>query len=320
MLAAVMDSLKVSIAPLDDRLRLVHERALGAALAFRQAEAGLLDALICVEREKVFVKLGFSSMFTYAVQALGLSESVAYSAIAVARKACEVPALRVVISQGELSISKAKKIVPVITVENQEEWIEKAKVMPSRKLEKEVAGKNPRASTPERAMYVTAYRLSLSLGVSEELMLKFRRAQDQVSQARAKAASLEETLEVVLEFYLKHKDPVEKAKRVIAKKGIQNPSVPVKKVVTVTSSDGDNSSQPNEPETQRMPIPAPIEHQVHLRDQHLCQFPRPGGSICGARRWVDIHHIQEVSKGGRHEVHNLITLCKAHHREVHGNS
>ena len=225
MLAAVMDSLKVSVAPLENRLRIVHERALDAAFGFRQAEAALLEALICVERERVFVKLGFSSMFTYAVEALGLSESVAYSAIAVARKACEVPALQAVISRGELSIAKAKKIVSVLNAENQEEWIEKAR-------------------------------------------------------------------------------------RVIAKKGIQSPSVPVETLVTVTSSD-------NVTVLKRTSIPAPIEHQVHLRDQHLCQFPRPDGSICGGRRWVDIHHIQEVSQGGRHEIQNLITLCKAHHREVH---
>src|SRR4029077_19397270 len=89
----------------------------------------------------------------------------------------------------------------------------------SRSLERAVAAENPKMATPEVAKYVSEKRLDLRLGVDEELMLKLRRAQDQVSQSTGKPASLEDTLREAISFYLHHKDPLEKAKRVIAKKG-----------------------------------------------------------------------------------------------------
>ena len=199
----------------------LHSRALAAARGFQRAESELVDALIAVDREKVFQKLGYPSLFVYATQALGLSESVAYAVMAVARKAREVPALREAIHDGELSVSKAKKIVSVLTTENQGEWLKKAGTLSTRELEKEVARENPKEATRERASYVNADRLALSLGVSEALMQKLRRAQDQVCRSRRISVSLEQTLEDVVAFYLWHKDPLEKSLRVEAKKGLK---------------------------------------------------------------------------------------------------
>src|SRR6185295_3447698 len=118
-----------------------------------------------------------------------------------------------------LGISKVNKMVSVLTKQNQKEWIEKAKTVSTRALEKAVAKENPRLAAPEKATYVSEKRLDVRLGVSEELMLKIRRAQDQVSRSKGRSASLEETFEAVIGFFLEHKDPLEKSKRVIAKKG-----------------------------------------------------------------------------------------------------
>lgn len=148
----------------------IHESALRAAQDFRRAEAALIEALIAVERERVFVALGFSSLFAYAVS-LGLSEAVAYNAITVARKAREIPELRVEIQNGTLSVSKAKKTASVLTQTNHAEWIERAKTLPAHTLEQEVTKENPRAEIPERAKYVDGQRLALTLGVEEPLPL-----------------------------------------------------------------------------------------------------------------------------------------------------
>ncbi|MBI2607137.1 MAG: HNH endonuclease [Deltaproteobacteria bacterium] len=307
---------------LEETLLRVHEAALEAARGFKRAEAALIDALIAVERERVFVKLGFSSLFTYAVQALGLSEGVAYNAITVARKAREIPALHEEIRLGTISISKAKKIAAVLTFENQQEWLERARTLSSRRLEKEVARENPRMAVPERVTYVTGKRLSLSLGVDEALMLKFRRAQDRVSGARGRAASIEDTLAELVEFYLRHKDPVEKAKRAVAKNGrmpptSENPTSPLKKQFTGTVALSTRNPLPVHGAFHRTTIPASIGHPVRVRDEGRCQFRRPDGTICGERRWVDLHHIRPISIGGDHRPENLVTLCQAHHRETH---
>ena len=290
---------------LTPELTKIHEFALHAASSFKEAEVRLLEALSEVEKSSVHFKLGYSSLFQYAVSSLGLSEAVAYNAIAVARKAREVPELK------SVGISKARKIVSVLTAENQKDWIEKARTLSSRALEKAVAKENPRASTPEQAKYVSEKRLDLRLGLTEELMLKLRRAQDQVSQDLNKAATLEETLEQVLALYLKHKDPLEKARRVIAKNGNKS----LNKLFTGTVQ----NDAASEPPVARIPIPKGTEHLVRLRDKNQCQAQTPRG-ICGQRRFIDLHHLKPVSQGGTNAPENLLTLCRTHHRQIHRGS
>ena len=312
----------------------IHQSALLAALEFKQAEKKLLFALIEVEKNSVHLRMGFSSLFQYAVSSLGLSEAVAYNAIAVARKFREIPELPV----GEVGISKIRKIVSVLTSENQEEWISKAKTLSSRALEKEVAKVNPKAATPEKAHYVSEKRLDLRLGMDEDLMLKLRRAQDQVSQSLGKPATLEETLGQLVTFYLKHKDPLEKARRIIAKKGSRlqqaqkqssgtlnklftgTVETPITTGLLATTENPATAGAPataRTPAIARTPIPKATEYQVRLRDLNQCQAPKPGGGICGSQRWIDLHHKTPVSQGGTNTKENLITLCKAHHRLLH---
>ena len=316
----------ISLSPVH---RKIHQQAIDAAESYRRSESLLIDALMEVDRSRVFEKLGYSSLYQYVIQSLRLSESLAYAAITVARKAREVPELRDGIHDGSISVSKARRVVSVINPSNQEDWISKLKTLPSRKLEKEVARVNPKAATSERAHYVTEKRLALSLGVEEATLLEFRRAQDQVSRSQGRAVSLEETLAELLRFYLSRKDPVRVAERVTAKKGGR----------LVLSVEGESQAQvqpqvqphgaggskdvwqpelvPGRVHPKRAPIPAVVSHAVRLRDQGRCQASLSDGSRCGESRWTDLHHRVPVKKGGPNTPENLVTLCRAHHRAHH---
>ena len=306
-------------------LETIHQSALLAAAEFKQAEKNLLLALIEVEKSSVHLRMGFSSLFQYAVSSLDLSEAVAFNAISVARKMREVPELENEVAS--IGVSKLRKIVSVLTPLNQAEWISKAKALSSRALEKEVARVNPRAASPERSHYVSEKRLELELGVSEELMLKIRRAQDQVSQSLGRPASLEETLEQMAAFFLRHKDPLERARRVIAKKGLQVESSPgLQDEAGARQAEQKSTTQAEQKSgtlnkrftgTVRRPIPRATLHAVRLRDRNQCQAPKPQGGICGSRRWIDLHHLKPVSLGGTNAEENLVTLCRAHHRLAH---
>jgi Holliday junction resolvasome RuvABC DNA-binding subunit len=51
---------------------------------------------------------------------------------------------------------------------------------------------------------------------------------------------------------------------------------------------------------------------VLLRDQRRCQVPG-----CQNTCWLDLHHLEPRSAGGRHTLDNLTCLCGAHHRAAH---
>lgn len=291
-----------------------HERALLASKNFKVAEAELMEALIAADRVKVFRSLGYPSLFRYATEALGLSEGVAYSAITVARKAEVIPVLREAVNSGELSLSKAKKVASVLdsgrTAEENSEWVQKAANLSSRQIERAVAAERPQEAIPEKAIYKSARRLELVLGVSEEILLDFRKAQDRVATNRSRNASLEETLQEVLRFYLERKDPEERARRVIAKKGMRSQARP--------ADESDKNAHPKQfTGTVRQPIPSAILHRVRFRDRGFCQHPMPNGKICGSRRWIEVHHRVPVSEGGENTLENLVLLCRAHHQGLH---
>jgi predicted RNA-binding protein with PIN domain len=284
------------------KIKELHQRALEISRKFKDAEAELLNILSEIDSCKAYLELGFSSLFQYSVQALGLSEAQAYAFMAVARKSREIPKLKQAIEARELSVSKAAKIVSVVKADTADAWIEKAVQLPRVELEKAVAEISPKAVDRRPILKVVSKDdFRLHLNISQNLLNKIKRAQALLSQDERKIIDFEGTLEIALDFLLKHKDPVEKAQRNIEK---------------VFSKNIQNSSR--EQFAMRRPIPQGTLHQIHHRDQGKCQFENSKTSQkCNSTWFTEIHHQKPYSMGGTHEVSNLLTLCSRHHKATH---
>ncbi len=278
----------------------IHERALVCAKRFLQAEAELLGIIQIIEAKKIFRDLGYSSVFHYATEALKLSDSQAYCFINVARKSKEVPELKKAITDGKITLSKAHKIVSVIHKENSKEWIQKAAILTQKQVEREVVKENPLLETTERIRPIAEERVELRCGLSAELEAKLKRAQDLLSQKNRKSCSLEETLDAALSEFLDRFDPVQKAKRAVAKVSVKPTQQQFLRTVVG-----------------RKPLPAALLHKIQLRDEGRCAFVHEG-KRCRSERWLEIHHILPVSHGGTNSLANLTTLCSTHHKHQHG--
>ncbi len=311
----------------------LHSKAIEIVGRYKKIEFELLEVLEQIDSTKAYLKLGNTSLFDYTVKALGLTESVAYNFITVSRKASIVPELKKAIQTGDLTVSKARKITPVITLESQTEWISKASELTSKALEKEVARAAPLAISSERAKYIREDRLTLSLGLKEEYFKKLRRVQDLESQIKSKAVTVEEALMEMIDLFLEKRDPVEKAKRILDKKPVsrqvqktkleenaprikgnaEHGSLDKKAWVSQKTDEyGGNQINKDFQNFLRRPIPAQIRHKVHLRDKGKCTH-----SNCDQQRWLDLHHVIPVKQGGQNTLENLRTLCAAHHKIEH---
>jgi 5-methylcytosine-specific restriction endonuclease McrA len=279
----------------------LDQRAKTVASNFKRAESELIEILQKMDECKAHIDLGYASLYQYTVGVLGLSEGTAYNFITVARKARAVPELHEAVKTGELTVSNARRIAPVLTLENKQEWIEKAKALPQKKLEQELARVFPKSATSERIVYTSAERADLKINVSTELLELAKRAQDLLSQKSKQAVKLEEALELVLKEFVARHDPIEKAKRAKA---------------TATDNQDPTRLAPSNNITEKY-IPASKRHHVTLRDQGQCSHIDKLGTRCTQKRWLDIHHIKPLSEGGKHEVSNLRTLCAAHHKFEH---
>jgi hypothetical protein len=237
----------------------IHQRAVMASADFRRSESSLMSALEDVEKNKVHLILGYTSLFQYAVRELNLSENVAYTMITVIRKAKEVPELKTQLSEGKIHLGHAKRIAAVITPENSTEWFDKASSLTQRQLEKEVVKVRPLSAVQERASYVAENRIKLEVGLSESQMLRLRKAQDLVCQSTAKHASIEDTLVALTEFYLKHRDPVAKATRITVKKGSvdQSKTAPLNAPAQVGQSKTPDVQSAAQVEQSNMPVVQP---------------------------------------------------------------
>ena len=194
--------------------RELHSKALAAAKNFKEAERVLQEVLREIDEHKVYYDLGYRSLMDYAISSLGLTPDVAYNHCTVARKSQALPEVQKAISEGVLSVAAVRHMASVLTKENEHELVELASRLTQTELRREVARRNPEQSeAPEKARYVRENRLALELRVSEELMKKLRRAQDLASQSLGKLASLEETLDAMVEMFLEKRDPIKRAER-----------------------------------------------------------------------------------------------------------
>ena len=297
-----------------DGVAQIHERALLAARRYKVAEIELIEVLQQVGEHRVFYHLNYNSLFQSAVQALGLSEEVAYIYINVSRKASEVPALKEEIKAGNISVSKAKIISPVLNQANQAHWLELAKTHTKRQIQRRVALASPPHAVRElttftqnpiaehtKILRLPEIYVELTLGIPEPLMLKLRHVQDLVSQSTQTHATLVQTLEAMMNLFIDKKDPLSRAQRQKMRGKLD---------ANVKKLDPD-------PVNVHGALSAATKHQVYLRYQWQCAFTDGEGRRCSQRRHLDIHHKIEVANGGTNELENLILLCRGHHRAKH---
>lgn len=174
--------------------RNLHEKATQLAQELKRCEYELIQVLHEIDLQKMYLTRGHSSLFQYVISELRLSESVTYNLITIVRKSREIPELKEEIKKGTLTLSNARKIVPILTASNKGQWLKSAATLSHRQLEKEIAKHKPELATCEHVKYTSEDRIKLQLGLSEKDMLRLRRVQDLVSQSKRKSASLEEVL------------------------------------------------------------------------------------------------------------------------------
>jgi hypothetical protein len=244
------------------------------------------------------------SLWQYCLKHLDLDEYETGTLINVARKSVDIPELKTAVERGTIQLSKARRIVPVLTNGNKTEWLAKAQSLTKKELEREVAVASPKHATVESAKYVSRERVQFQCGLDHEVHQEFLRVQDLVSQSQKGHADRDETLKELISFYRKHKDPVLKAERAHSR----NSQSELRK-----SKPTLGLGQVKKPRQ----YPAALKHQINLRDQTQCTHVDSEGVRCRERRWLSFHHKIEVSKGGQDTLDNLTTLCFAHHKLIH---
>jgi len=279
-----------------DTANILDERAKGLARDYLRTEGQLLSILTEMRRKRVFAELNYSGIFDYCSLALKLSRAQAFYFKSVAEKSEEVPEIKAAVIQGELTLSQARRIVAVVTKQNHEQWIEKARSLPQKELEREVTAVNPKAHVQEKIRPVAKELSELKVPVDTKTEENLAALKEILSQKLKKPATLAQVIAWAAEVTRTKFDPMKKAERSLA--------ISSRKLALT-------------PKPGRHPIPAAVEHSVVRRDEMRCTHVSADGRRCEQKRWLQLHHVIEVSNGGLNTVDNLRVLCSAHHDLVH---
>jgi len=189
------------------------EKAKGLAADYLRTEGLLLMVLIEMRRRKLFAVLNYSGIFDYCERRLNLSRAQAYYFKTVAEKSEEVPEIKQAVVQGELTLSQARRIVPVVTKENHKEWLAKAKSLPQKELEREVTAVNPKAHVQEKLRPVAKELSELKVPVDPKTEENLAALKEILSQKLGKAATLTQVVAWAAEVTRTKFDPVKRAER-----------------------------------------------------------------------------------------------------------
>jgi len=293
----------------------LHEKALVLSREHRLLESQLVSLLMEIDRLQLYRLLGCASLFTYVVSMLGFSEGAAYQLITVTRKAKDIATLKTALEEQRLSVAKASRIVSVLSVENASELIDFASRHTSRETDLEVARRAGRDGNERRS----------SLKIPVRVLAKLKHVQSLMGQAEFEAM-----LEKLADYYIEREDPVKKAERALAKRAAAAESGPASSERSEQAESDCSESERSESERsksrarprksapgKRKPLTARELHTVNVRDGRRCTFKDANGNRCLNERWLHIHHLQSVARGGTNNPANLITLCAAHHQLVH---
>ena len=182
----------------------------------------------------------------------------------------------------------------------------------------------PEASVPQQMTYKAENLIELKVGISEATMLNLQRLQDVLSQKHRMDVSLSEAIAFLVEFSIDRLDPVRKAERAMRRSerrtSSQSEAQPSE---SPDMSNGEVLAQlsPSGPRVTRKrgKMPSSLVHLVQARDQGQCTHVDANLRHCPNRRWLEIHHLHPVSRGGPDDPENLTLLCSGHHKMTHAN-
>lgn len=289
--------------------------ALNAKLkSLAQKERELLHEILLtiqlIDTRRVYLSLGFPSLFDYLVKAIGYSEGAAQRRIDAARLFREAPQLSSQIQSGQISLSQVSLVQKAI---RQVSKTTKQKVTSQDKqtILKMISKKNHHQTQKTVAEFFDLPILQiqkqviqadssvrLELTFSQEQYEKLQKAKSLLSNS-VPSGDLAQVIEHLSDRILrKNAGRVSSEKNTLSNAGKPTATMAVKSPQSKT-------------------VPAKIRKQV-FETQGGCQFKNAQtNQKCGGRWQLQIDHIQPRWAGGTHQPENLRILCGKHNRLVY---
>jgi 5-methylcytosine-specific restriction endonuclease McrA len=278
----------------------------------RLAKVQVLHKLKEVENRKLHLKMGYSTLFKYAVSELKYSEGEAYRRIQAMRLIKDVPEVEGKILDGSITLTSASQLQNFFSAEKKDQKVvglsEKMELIASCEnkstveVQKELVSLRPELEQRESARFISDQRVELKINISEKLKNKLDDLKSLMSHHDADMSyeALIETLVEVAEPKLLNKKSIKKVPSdVIASPKAQRNVSPLRRNGAVNTRY----------------IPRPIKRYIWSRDQGRCTYKSPiNGKRCESQYLVQYDHVKPFALGGESVEGNLRLLCAQHNQ------
>jgi len=291
------------------------------AIEERKLLKQMLAHLEEIERRRLHLILGFSSLFDFCLREIGYSRDEAGLRIGAMRLVREVPDVLDAVEEGRLCLTNLamaqtyfRQSETPLPVEEKRDLLKSLEGLSTRECKKKL--------TPPQAV------MRRSFEVDDEILADLTRIRELWGN---QDLSEKEMLRKMAKLVLSRIDPELKqsvgAHRVKAegKTGVRaqakdavtaEPGAEVKCEVKMDAdldADWANTLPPEMVTPENRHIPAHVKLEVWKRDQGRCTYQHPKRR-CESRYALQFDHLDDYGCGGAHTIDNLRLLCRAHHR------
>ena len=299
------------------------------ALSERQATTCLIASLVELDSRRLYLGLGYPSLFAYCTERLHLSEHAALNRIETARAANVFPVILERLAEGALTLTAIRLLRPLLTHDNHVEVLDKARHLGKQKVLELMARLRPQAPLPatvrklpvSRAPELSAPVKQGPVGPELSLQLLPTPVSARVQRTPVIAPLSEQHYKVQVTFSAMAHDKLRRAQAlmrhqppsgddaVILERALDTLLVELMKKKAAAVQRPRDSRLTND--TSRH-IPAVVRRKVWARDAGRCAFSSADGRRCSETARLEYHHVEPYAVGGRSTVDNIELRCRAH--------
>jgi len=282
-----------------------------------------------VDSRKLYARQGCSSLFTYCVQRLHLSEHAAYLRIEAARLARRFPIILDRLSDGSVHLTAVSLLGPHLTPASHVELLDSATYMSKREVELLIAHERPQPDVPAVIRKLPAPRPVMvpdskcPVSVAEETPPAIAApvvaapARPTVIQPLAperykvQCTVSRETYETLrrVQDLLRHTIPSGDLSAILDR--ALTLLLAELSRAKFAATDRPQRDRPSRPRSRH--IPAAVKRDVWARDGGRCAFQGEHGR-CGETGLLEFHHVVPYADGGETSAANLELRCRAHNQ------
>jgi hypothetical protein len=315
----------------------------------RAATAALIAAIGEVDARRLYIALGYSSLFVFCTERLHLSEHAAYGRIAAARAARTFPIVLALLEDGSVNLTTVTLLAPHLTAENHAGVLRSAIHKSRRKVEEHVAALRPQppvANLVRRLPTASRPDAAVARGSQQVMAAEQHQApghdgapephteyeQDPAAPALpptvlpvrpAVVAPLSpERYKVQLTITRETHDKLRRVQDLM-RHAVPNgdPAVIFDRALNALLNQLEKRTlartpRPKPPRGARRHsrhVPAAVKREVWARDGGRCTFVGTDGR-CSARACLELHHVVPYADGGATDAKNLTLRCRAHNQ------